>query len=625
MPATGWAPIPTPSTGNPMSRLGDAVSPYLRSHADQPVDWYPWGTEAFQVAKERDVPVLVSIGYHTCHWCHVMSRESFSDPDTAQVINDHVVAIKVDREEHPDVDHVYMAQAAAFSENLGWPLTVFVTPRGAAFYAATYLPPIARGGLASLREVVVAVATAWADKRDDVEHSAQELTRALGEAALSSLSATAVEQPTGDHLAAVVEVFRSQEDTQWGGFGGAPKFPVAPVVNFLLGRGITGDVAASELAHRLLEAYRGSPLLDSVEGGFFRYSTQRDFSDPHYERMLSDNAGLLSAYARAGVLDTAAGIVDFFREQLAVPGALGSATDSESVIDGQLVEGGYFHLSAPERARHAKPALDEKVVTGWNGMALEALAVAHTAGVAGDPGQLATENAYWLLENHQKPDGTLVRVSRAGVVSTALATVEDYGGLALGLLELGVATGNAEFVARGKALVDVVYLTPHRVAVDPVLEAHALSGLGDINEGASPSGPSLMARAALKIAALTGEYHYREWAWSLVQPFATHALATPLGFGGVLRVLSELAEPSRELVVVADSASELSGTARAWRAEGAITAVVSSQQAEAFVAAGFSLFEGRTNGVVPTAYLCHQGACELPVTSAQELRARLAQ
>ena len=625
MPTTGWAPTPTTATGKPVSRLGDAVSPYLRSHADQPVDWYPWGVEAFQVAQERDVPVLVSIGYHTCHWCHVMSRESFSDPGTAQVINDHLVAIKVDREEHPDVDQVYMAQAAAFSENLGWPLTVFVTPEGAAFYAATYLPPTARGGLASLSEVVVAVAKAWADKREDVEHSAQALTRALGEASTSSRAAGALEQPARDHLDAVVEVLRSQEDTQWGGFGGAPKFPVAPVVNFVLGRGIAGDSVAKQLAHRLLEAYRGSPLLDPIEGGFFRYSTQRDFSDPHYERMLFDNAGLLSAYARAGLLDTAAGIVTFFREQLAVSGALGSATDSESVIDGQAVEGGYFQLSAPERARHTKPALDDKVVTGWNGMALEALAVAHTATVAGDPGQLGTENAYWLLDNHVKPDGTLVRVSRAGVVSNAPATLEDYGGLALGLVELGVATGNAEFVTRGKALVDVVYLTPHLVAGDPVLEAHALSGLGDINEGASPSGPSLMARAAVKIAALTGEHHYREWAWSLVQPFATHALAAPLGFGGVLRVLSELAEPSRELVVVADAASELSGTARAWRAEGAITAVVTSQQAEAFVAAGFSLFQGRTNGGIPTAYLCHQGVCELPVTTAEELRASLAQ
>jgi uncharacterized protein YyaL (SSP411 family) len=384
-------------------------------------------------------------------------------------------------------------------------------------------------------------------------------------------------------------------------------------------------VTANELAHRVLEAYRASPLLDPVEGGFFRYATQRNFSEPHYERMLYDNAGLLSGYAHAGLLDTAAGIVGFFREQLSVLGALGSATDSESVIDGQRVEGGYFQLSAKQRVHHTPPALDDKVVTGWNGMALEALAVAHRAGVSGDPGRLGTEIAEWIWGHHVKSDGTLVRVSRAGVLSAAPATLEDYGGFALGLLEMGLATGNAEFVSRAKTLADSVLLDPEVLASDPVLEAHALSGVGDINEGASPSGPSLMARAALKLAALTGEHHYREWAWSLVQPFVTHALAAPLAFGGVLRVLSELAEPSRELVVVADAASDLSATALAWQAEGAITVVVSSEQANAFVAAGVGLFDGRTDGVVPTAYLCEGGVCKLPVTTAEELRAKLAQ
>lgn len=612
------------ATGKAVSRLGDAVSPYLRSHANQPVEWYPWGEEAFQVAAERDVPVLVSIGYHTCHWCHVMSRESFSDPVIARVINDNLVAIKVDREEHPEVDAVYLAQAAAFTENLGWPLNVFVTPDGAAFYAATYLPPTAAGGLAALSDVVAAVARAWAEKRDDVERSAQALTRALGEASQSSLEAGAVERPTGDHLAAVVELLRSHEDTEWGGFGGAPKFPIAPVLNFLLGRGMAGDSVAQGLAHRVLVAYRDSPLLDSIEGGFFRYSTQRDFSEPHYERMLFDNAGLLSAYAQAGLLDTAAGIVGFFRGHLAVGGALGSATDSESVLAGQRVEGGYFQLSATQRAKHSPPALDDKVVTGWNGLALEALALAHRAGVAGDPGQLGTEIAQWLGDNHVKRDGTLVRVSRGGVMSNAPATLEDYGGLALGLVELGVATGSAECVRRARNVADLVYSTPSVLAGDPVLAAHTLTGVGDTNEGASPSGPSLMARAALKLAALTGENHYREWAWDLVQPFVTRALAAPLACGGVLRVLSELSEPSREIVVVADEASELSDTALAWHREGALTVAVTSAQAEAFVAAGFGLFEGRTNGVIPTAYVCEQGVCQLPVTTVEDVRDALA-
>ena len=607
-----------------MSRLGDAVSPYLHSHATQPVDWYPWGEEAFAKARERDVPVLVSIGYHTCHWCHVMSRESFSDPATAQVINDHLVAIKVDREEHPDVDAVFMAQAQAFTDNLGWPLNVFVTPEGSAFYAATYLPPTAQGGLPSLAEVVHAVSRAWQEKRSDVVASSQALTEALADAHRQAQSASASERPTADHLAAVVEVVASQEDTEHGGFGGAPKFPVAPILGFLVGRGLAGDDKAQQLAHRVLETYQHSGLLDPVEGGFFRYATKRDFSEPHYERMLFDNAGLLSVYAKAGRVDTAAGIVRFFRHQLFVGGGLGSATDSESIVDGQRVEGTYFTLSASERAHHTPPALDDKVVTGWNGVALEGLAHAHRAGVAGDPGVLGTEIAQWLWDHHVRPDHTLIRVSRSQVASHAPATLEDYGGLALGLLELGLATGNAENVSRGKALVDVVKNSPELLASDPVLEANSLTGIGDVNEGASPSGQSLMARAALLVAALTGEDHYREWAWELIQPFVTHALAAPLAFGGVLRVMSLLVEPSREVVVVSDVSSELSDSVSSWSKEGALAVVVTTEQAEAFVAAGCGLFEGRTDGSTPTAYVCEGGVCQLPVTTASDLLARLA-
>ena len=606
-----------------MGRLGDAVSPYLQSHANQPVDWYPWGQEAFDVARKRDVPVLVSIGYHTCHWCHVMSRESFSDPHIAKIINDNLVAIKVDREEHPDVDAVYMAQAQAFTENLGWPLNVFVTPEGAAFYAATYLPPTAQAGLASCQEVVTAVARAWREKRSDVQESARALTQALAEAG-ALVTSTETERPGADELAAVVEVLATQEDTQWGGFGGAPKFPVAPVLGFLLGRGMAGDHHAKNLAHRVLKAYESSDVLDEVEGGFFRYSTRRDFSEPHYERMLFDNAGLLGAYAQAGLVETAAGIVRFFREQLAVGGALGSATDSESVIDGTRVEGGYFQLPASERALHTKPALDDKVVTGWNGLAIEALARAHRANVVGDPGALAIELASWLWDNHLRDDHTLVRVSRAGVVSSALATLEDYGGFALGLLELGLATGDATWVSRGRTLVDLVRESPEALAKDPVLVANSLTDLGDLNEGASPSGHSLMARASLRLFALTGEHHYREWAWSLVSPYVTHALASPMALSGVLRVVSELSEPSRELVVVANDPHELVEVAHTWAAEGAISVVVNSRQAQAFVDAGFSLFDGRVNAETPVAYVCEGGVCHLPVTSASDLATRLA-
>jgi uncharacterized protein len=606
-----------------MSRLGDAVSPYLASHSDQPVDWFSWGVEAFEEAKRRDVPVLISIGYHTCHWCHVMSRETFSDPESARVINDNLVAIKVDREEHPEVDAVYMAQAAAFSENLGWPLNVFATPDGAAFYAATYLPPVGNASQSSFVDVVHAVARAWAEKRDEVEETSHALIQAL-RGARAAGSSPPGEFPGPGELEAVVVALESYEDREWGGFGQAPKFPIAPVIGFLLGRGDAGDDTASALAHRVLNAYSQSPLRDPVEGGFFRYATKRNFEEPHYERMLYDNAGLLACYSRAGQLDVAEGIVRFFREQLFVAGGLGSATDSESILDGTRNEGGYFRLSATERALVEPPALDDKIVTAWNGLAVYALAIAHRVGVSGEPGALGLDLAAWLWENHHRGDATLVRVSRGGVVSGAVATSEDYGGFALGLIELGITMGDATLVTRGRALVDRVMNTPESLAVDEVLVAKSLSGVDDVNEGASPSGPTLLALAALRLASLTGESHYRDWARKLIAPHIAQALAHPQSFGGVLQVLSELAAKPRELVVVANEPHELQDLALAWRSEGSVCVVVSSDQATAFVEAGFSLFEGRSDVSRPTAFVCEGGVCQMPVTTGKELALALA-
>jgi len=607
-----------------MSRLGDAISPYVRSHANQPVDWFGWGPEAFAHALERDVPLLISIGYHTCHWCHVMSRECFQDPDIAQIINDTVVAVKVDREEHPEVDQVYMAQASAFAENLGWPLTVFTTPQGHVFYAATYLPPIPRDGLPSLAEVVQAVGAAWSQNREDVLSSAQAVSGALAGAVGNFRSAAPSALPSHPQLAAVVEELVGAEDTEYGGFGGAPKFPIAPVLRFVQGQADAGNEQALALVTRMLQTLAGSALRDPVEGGFFRYATMRDFSHPHYERMLYDNAGLLALYANAGMSEVAQGIIDFFRHQLLVGGALGSAQDSESVIEGARNEGGYYLLDADQRAALEPPEVDTKIITGLNGLALEALALAHRADIAGDPGQLGTEIAWWLLTHHRTEDGSLVRLSDHARISEAPATAEDYGGFALGLLELGLATGNAEFVVAARDCVDYVRHGGLAGSADPVLQAQGLTGLAGLQEGSSPSGEALLALASLRLAALTGDAEYREFAITQVAPHITDAMLQPLGHGGILRVLSELASPQQEIIVVADGASELVGTIKRWRREGALALVLNSEQARAFAAAGFSLLEGRVDGSTPTAYVCEAGVCRLPVTSASELRALLA-
>jgi uncharacterized protein YyaL (SSP411 family) len=607
-----------------MGRLGDAISPYLRSHANQPVDWFGWGADAFAEAKRRDVPLLISIGYHTCHWCHVMSRECFQDPDIARVINDTVVAVKVDREEHPEVDQVYMAQASAFAENLGWPLTVFTTPQGQVFYAATYLPPVARDGLPSLGEVVKAVGTAWSKNRDDVVASAKAVTEALSEA-VGNFRANPVESaPSHQQLAAVVQELEATEDRDYGGFGGAPKFPVAPVLRFLQGQADAGNDQALALVTRVLQTLAGSPLRDPVEGGFFRYATRRDFSEPHYERMLYDNAGLLALYSNAGMSEVAEGIISFFRHQLLVGQALGSAQDSESIIEGTRNEGGYYQRDAQQRRGLEPPEVDSKIITGLNGLALEALALAHRADMGLDPGQLGTEIAWWLLANHRRDDGQLIRLSNHDRISHAPATAEDYGGFALGLIELGLATGNVEFVSAGKELVDHVRTGGLDDTGDPVLRAQGIVGLVGLQEGSSPSGEALLALAALRLAALTGDVAYREFASGQVMPHVADAMLQPLGHGGILRVLSELASAQREVIVVADGASELVGTIKRWRLEGALALVLNSEQARAFVAAGFGLLEGRVDGSTPIAYVCEAGVCRLPVTSASELRELLA-
>ncbi|MCU1447188.1 thioredoxin domain-containing protein, partial [Cryobacterium sp.] len=273
------------------NRLADAISPYLRSHAENPVDWHPWGEAAFAEARERDVPVLVSIGYATCHWCHVMARESFSDSGVAAYLNEHFVSIKVDREEHPDVDASYLTAAGAFTQNLGWPLNVFVTPAGRPFYAGTYSPPVPMPGHPAFREVLDAVTDAWTSRRNEVEQSAAGLAEALAQPAPDPAERRLPDQA---QLAAIVATLAAAEDPVYGGFGGAPKFPASPALALLLDRDDSRD-----LALRTLKRMGASPLRDPVEGGFFRYAVNRDWSDPHYERMLYDNAQLLELYTKA--------------------------------------------------------------------------------------------------------------------------------------------------------------------------------------------------------------------------------------------------------------------------------------------------------------------------------------
>jgi uncharacterized protein YyaL (SSP411 family) len=598
------------------NRLATATSPYLRSHADNPVEWFEWGPAAFAEAVERDVPVLVSIGYSTCHWCHVMARESFSDPVLAEYLNEHFVAIKVDREELPDVDASYLAAASAFTENLGWPLNVFVTPAGGPFYGGTYWPPEALLGQPAFRDVLAAVSDAWINRRDEVLANATGITDAL---------ASYTRPPGGvipTSFASLVERLAALEDPSFGGFGSAPKFPVAPVLGFLL------DVGETELAERTLAAMASSDLRDSVEGGFFRYATKRDWSEPHYERMLYDNALLLDCYTRVGDGETAAGIAGFLANVMRLPGgAFASAQDSESTIDGVRVEGTYYELPPEQRATQPRPPLDEKVLTGWNGLAIESLA---RAGYLDE----ARAAADFVIGKHLGE--VLARTSIDGVVSRAPATLEDYGMLAGGLIELALATGDVSYAVVARRLVDECLVSTGSTTapdVEPV-ETFAVPGgpepllaqLGlaletDPSEGAYPSGISAMASAAYRLWLLTSDSRYRAAAEQAMASVAPLAEERPRSFGAALGVMAALVSEPVQLVVVSDTVDELTAFARAHRRTGAVSSVVTPDQARAFESAGFDLYAGRTaiDGRT-TAYACREFVCALPVHTVEELR-----
>ncbi len=624
-------------------RLADAVSPYLRSHSTNPVDWFAWGDEPFAEARRRDVPVLVSIGYSTCHWCHVMARETFSDPVIGARLLSGFVAVKVDREEHPEVDASYLAAAGAFTANLGWPLNVFVTPQGRAFYAGTYWPPAPTGGLPSFGQVLDAVSEAWTERRAEVEEGAAAIADAVRKSARPP-AATELEHGRAEELLlAAVDELAGAEDRGFGGFGGASKFPVAPALLFLLERAAGGDGGALALARRSLDAISGrnlpsgrpvAALRDRVDGGFFRYATRRDWSDPHYERMLYDNAQLLVAFTRLAQLDSEArtaaievaeGIARFLIEVLERPrGGFAAGQDSESTVDGVRVEGGYFALDAVARAAQEAPTLDAKVLTGWNGLAIGALANAGFV-LARDPWIAAARRAADLmLTGHRGPDGAFARASIQTAsgemrLSGAVATLEDYGMLASGLIDLAGATGEVRYAVVARELVDRCGAAAAAVtgtfAVpgggDPVLAAQGTALEFDPSEGAYPSGLTAMARASYSLYLVTGFAGYRDAATRVIHRLLPLAAAAPVSYGAVLALASALTKPIRQLVVVGtNSRSALAAIARWVHGTGAISTAVTPLQANALAEAGFGLFAGRQR---EAAYLCRDFVCRLPL------------
>ncbi|MEV8309389.1 thioredoxin domain-containing protein [Streptomyces flavidovirens] len=501
------------------NRLAHETSPYLLQHADNPVDWWPWSAGAFEEARRRGVPVLLSVGYSSCHWCHVMAHESFEDEPTAAYLNEHFVNVKVDREERPDVDAVYMEAVQAATGQGGWPMTVFLTADAAPFYFGTYFPPEPRHGMPSFRQVLEGVSAAWTDRRKEVAEVAGKIVRDLSE---RSLAYGAPELPGEEELAQALLALTRDYDATRAGFGGAPKFPPSMVLEFLLRHyARTGSEGALQMAADTCEAMARGGIYDQLAGGFARYSVDREWVVPHFEKMLYDNALLCRVYAhlwrttgselaRRVALETADFLVSELRTR---EGGFASALDADSDDGtGRHVEGAYY-VWTPEQLREVlgeqdaefaarlfgvtqegtfeegasvlqlpvgegvadaarvadvrarllaarggreRPGRDDKIVAAWNGLAIAALAETGAYFDRSDLVERATEAADLLVRVHMDEGARLARTSKDGRVGANAGVLEDYADVAEGFLALAAVSGEGVWLEFAGFLLDIV-------------------------------------------------------------------------------------------------------------------------------------------------------------------------
>ena len=657
------------------NRLANATSPYLQQHAGNPVDWWEWGPEAFEEARRRDAPVLLSVGYAACHWCHVMAHESFEDEATAALMNERFVNIKVDREERPDIDAVYMQATVALTGQGGWPMTVFVDHEGRPFFAGTYFPPTPRHGQSSFQQLLGAIDEAWQERRGDVLDAADRIRGHLGnDPALEGAGVVG-----SDLLAAAVRALASAFDGQHAGFGGAPKFPPSMLLEFLLRHAASG-VETSDVALRMVastcEAMARGGLYDQLGGGFARYSVDPGWVVPHFEKMLYDNAQLLSAYAglyaatgdplaERVVRETVAFVV---RELRTPEGAFASALDADTDgVEGafyawtpaELVEvlgeedgawaaslssvtpeGTFEHGSStlqlrtdPDdvarwesvrgrlfeaRARRTHPARDDKVVAVWNGLMIGALARAGM--VLGEPEwiDLAVSAADLVWRVHWV-DGRLRRASRDGLAGNPAGVLDDYGCLADGFISLVEATGDARWLERAGSLLSVArqeFAADDGGFHDTASDAEQLiTRPRDPSDNASPSGQAALAHALVRWSALTGDTDARATAEAALATVRRLVERAPRFAGWSLATAELLAAGPREIAVVGPAGPErdaLESVAR--RAASAVTVVAEGPDSAIPLLADRTPLEGRA-----TAYVCRGMVCDRPVTTVGEL------
>ncbi|WP_328330698.1 thioredoxin domain-containing protein [Streptomyces sp. NBC_00455] len=666
-----------------VNRLADAMSPYLLQHADNPVDWWPWSPEAFEEARRRNVPVLLSVGYAACHWCHVMAHESFEDDGTAAYLNEHFVPVKVDREERPDIDAVYMEAVQAATGQGGWPMTVFLDAEAKPFYFGTYFPPEPRHGMPSFRQVLEGVTGAWTDRRGEVDEVAAKVVEDL---AGRSLTHAAAGPPGADDLARALLALTREYDAKNAGFGGAPKFPPSMAVEFLLRHHArTGSDGALQMAADTCGAMARGGMYDQLGGGFARYSVDREWRVPHFEKMLYDNALLCRVYAhlwRATGSDLARRVAletaDFIATELRTPeGGFASALDADSAdADGRHVEGAYY-VWTPAQLREAlgeqdgeraarlygvteegtfeegasvlqlpgddvpaelrerllaarslrpRPGRDDKVVAAWNGLAVAALAETGAYFDRPDLVERATEAADLLVRLHMDDGARLTRTSRDGRAGANSGVLEDYADVAEGFLALAGVTGEGVWLEFAGFLLDLVldqFTGPDGTLYDTAHDAEPLIRRPqDPTDSATPSGWTAAAGALLSYAAHTGSEAHRtaaERALGVVKALGPRA---PRFIGWGLAVAEAALDGPREVAVVGPAGD--AGTSALHR-----TALLSTAPG-AVVAAGesgsdeFPLLVDRPliDGRA-AAYVCRNFTCSAPTPDPAVLAGQL--
>src|SRR5450631_3829206 len=654
------------------NRLAHSTSPYLLQHKDNPVDWQEWGPDAFAEAERLSKPIFLSVGYAACHWCHVMAHESFEDDQVAAVLNAGFVAIKVDREERPDIDAIYMSATTALTGQGGWPMTCFLTPAGQPFFCGTYYPKPA------LLQLLSQVTEAWTHQRNEILAGAERIVQALREAPKSGFDTPLA----ADELAAAEVALAGGYDWQDGGFGRAPKFPPSMVLEFLLRHwartGIDRDL---QMVEGSCEAMARGGMYDQLAGGFARYSVDAGWVVPHFEKMLYDNAQLLRVYLhlwRASGSPLAERIsrqtADFLLRDLSTTrGGFASSLDADAEgvegltyawATGQLIEvlgaddghraaallevteSGTFehgmstlqlrrdpdderwwevirHRLLAARSLRPQPARDDKVVTGWNGLAVAALSEAGVLLKSSVYLDAARRCAQFLIDSHLV-DGRLRRASRGGVVGDALGVADDHGNLAEGLLALHQATGEPSWLSLAGGLLDtaLAHFAGERGGFyDTADDAEPLfTRPGGAADNAEPSGQSALAGALLTYSALTGSTRHRDAADAAVPSAAVLAAENPRFAGWTLAVAEAgVAGPLQSVVAgVGPQARKLLEVARSSISPGLVTAHGPPDAQGIPLLAGRPLVGGRAS-----AYLCRGFVCKRPVTTPEELGSAL--